>query len=185
MTIICALHDTATGGTWIGANTGSTIADTPLPAYDRKWLMRGPWALGLAGDGRVSNLLEAEAERLFEDLEEPYELTQRIRQIFDDAGIKDPEKAAVPSYGQAMILATAAAVYDLDGALAFSPIEDGRLWARGSGMDFALGADHALADLNLPAETRVRKAVLAAMANDVFCPGELYLHKLELRGHDI
>ena len=179
MTIICALHDSAKGGTWIGANTGSTVADTPLPSHDRKWLLHGHWALGLAGDGRAFTLLEAECEALFDGLEEPYELTQRIRRAFDDAGIKDPDKASVPAYGQAMILATAKAVYDLDSALAHSPIADGRLWARGSGMDFALGADHALADLDLPAETRVKKAVEAAMANDVFCPGELFLHKLE------
>ncbi|MEM7224381.1 MAG: hypothetical protein AAF495_15480 [Pseudomonadota bacterium] len=179
MTIICALHDSAAGGTWIGANTGSTVADSPLPTYDTKWLLRGPWALGLAGDGRAFTLLEAEAESLFDSLEAPYELTQRIRQLFDDAGIKDPDKASVPAYGQAMILANAQAVFDLDSALAHSRIAEGRLWARGSGMDFALGADHALADLNLPAETRVKKALQAAMANDVFCPGEMYLHKLE------
>ena len=171
--------DAANSETWIGSNTGSTVGDAPLPAFDRKWLLHGPWALGLAGDGRAFNLLEAEAETLFDGLEEPYELTQRIRQLFDDAGIKDPDKASVPAYGQAMILASAGAVWDLDSALAHSRIADGRLWARGSGMDFALGADHALADMALSAETRVRKAVEAAMANDVFCPGDLFLHKLE------
>ncbi len=178
MTIICALHDTANGETWIGSNPGATVGDSPLPAFDRKWLLQGPWALGMAGDGRAFTLLEAETEQLFDGLEEAYELTQRIRQLFDDAGIKDPDKASVPAYGQAMILASAEAVYDLDSALAHSRIEDGHLWARGSGMDFALGADHALADLALPAETRVRKALQAAMANDVFCPGEIFMHML-------
>lgn len=178
MTIICALHDPERKETWIGSNQGSAVGDTPLPSVERKWLLHNGWALGMAGDGRPFNLLEAEGEDLFTDLEEVFELTQRVQKLFDEAGIKDPEKAAVPSYGQSLILANEEAVWDLDSCLAVSRIEGGRLWARGSGMDFALGADHALSDLALAPDRRVRKAVEAAIANDFYCPGTLYLERL-------
>ena len=61
----------------------------------------------------------------------------------------------------------------MDSHLALSKIPPNKVWARGSGIDYALGADFALAKISsdTPHEDRVRISTEAAIANDTSCPG--------------
>lgn len=178
MTIICALHDPTAAASWVASNDCVTIGDRSLPSSDANWIIRENWALGLAGDGRPFDLLAAEADRLFKKLTNPFELTQRMRAIFEAAGMGDTSNDAAPNYGQHMILANHIATWDIDGLLALSQIEAGQLWARGSGMDYALGAAHTLRDFDLSAKELIEKAVESAIANDLYCPGKVFIQKL-------
>ena len=62
-------------------------------------------------------------------------------------------------------------IWDFDSRLTLTPVAPDTMWARGSGGDFALGADHVAKAAGQSAEARMKSAVAAAMALDISCPG--------------
>ena len=62
------------------------------------------------------------------------------------------------------------------------PVTKGAFWARGSGMDLALGAGIALKDF-IPSPRALTKRVLEiVVANDVDSPGEILLQSFDADG---
>ncbi|WP_306252362.1 hypothetical protein [Parvularcula sp. IMCC14364] len=172
MTIITALCES--DKIWLGENTAVTVGDAILVDGTSKWSAFGDWYLGGAGDSVQIDILRLNSDDLSKPDMDARKIAQTIRDIFKehDIAAKDEEDASA-RYGISCILAHKnGRVFDLDPSLAISPIPEGKLWASGSGRDYALGADAALQGLSLSAEERMNRATNAAIACDVNCPGE-------------
>ncbi|MCF6291781.1 MAG: hypothetical protein L3J04_00140 [Robiginitomaculum sp.] len=111
-----------------------------------------------------------------DDSKTPLAVANTIRNIFQDEGVsKESSDSATPSFGMSGILVNKdTSVWDVDHRLALARMQNNKLWARGSGIDYALGADYtALAiDPQLNHQQRVRIATEAAISCDTYCPGE-------------
>ena len=175
MTIITALSDGET--LWLGENTAVTVGDAILIDGTSKWISFGDWLLGAAGDSVQIDILRLNSDDLSKPDMDALIIAQAIRDIFKDHDIaaKDEEEAT-SRYGISCILAHQdGCIYDLDPSLAISPIPAGKLWASGSGRDYALGADAALQGLNLSLKDRMDRATNAAITCDVNCPGTAHI----------
>lgn len=177
MTIITALYDGK--NTWLGHNDGMTFGDTPVVCDLQPWIMFGDWALGITGMLAQQNILENHLPRLAEAGQNAFSVAEAIRGIFSDYGHWSfDEENAMRSYKMWCILAHKdGQIWDLDSFLTVSLIPKNKLWARGSGTDYALGADSAFYGLSLSPEERVTRATRAAIECDIYCPGEACIFK--------
>lgn len=180
MTIICALSDRITGEVWLGCNDGTMVGETRLPSVMSKWLRFGDWALGVSGIGLAYNVLEMSAEKFPLDAQSPLDVILHIKTAFADFDLGNKEDGEVAlSYDLSCLLAHGdGRVWDMDLRLATDEVPAGTLWARGSGMDFALGADFPLRQGEHSSEDRVRNAVEAAIFYDTGCPGQAIVERL-------
>jgi len=175
MTIITAISDGTS--VWLGNNTAVTIGDTPVNHSFDPWVKFGNWALGITGDSYQQDLLNLNSKELERNSNTPLELMQFIRELFleNDISINDDDHAS-PSFGIWSILANKkeAFIWDVDHRLSLTLISKNKLWASGSGVDFALGADFSCLKLepNKPLSERILLATNAAIFNDINCPGE-------------
>jgi len=175
MTILCALYDLDADELWLGCNDRATIGDTPSPSSASKWLKFGDWVIGLSGDESVyEQYLQLAGEKFPQETVHVLDVFKFLRQTFDDHNLgqqKSGDSAA--SYGVDGIIAhKSGRIWDFDNQLALSETPAGRLWACGSGADYALGVDYALQGTGKAAKERVAYAVGAAIALDISCPGE-------------
>ena len=184
MTVICALHHD--GETWIGADSRVMLSGgTPLPTVAQKWRVdhTGRRAVGASGDGRTVMLIREAS--IFSRTTTASDVANFLRDLVRDdgyAGKASDDRGAI-GYGSTFIYADATGVWDIDSEFAAWRIEDGRLWARGSGMDYALGADFVMRAGNLREfsehpGTRIGMAVKAAIENDAGCGGEPFVKRL-------
>lgn len=178
MTIICAMHDTRTGHTVIGSNVGALSGATRIPLSTTTWLTRNGRALGVAGQHRQFEILRHHADELLGEALDPFALSGRIRNLFRDYDIYGSNRPndAQSTFGITMILALSDSVWDFDGTLAPCRIDNDTVWARGSGMHFALGAGFACATAD--PVIRVETAIDAARHFDVDCPGDRHVEIL-------
>lgn len=182
MTIIVGLHDPDRGETWIGADGRALECGTPAMGPIQKWVVArdGRRAIGLSGQLRAITVLR---NLDWENLRDVFAVAERVRDMLRDDGFnaKPREDAGgAPSLGQQMIYAEHGSVWDIDATFSIVKVTAGRLWARGSGMDFGLGADHASRTLDptLPPATRVRHAIEAAIEHDVGCGAPIFLRPI-------
>jgi ATP-dependent protease HslVU (ClpYQ) peptidase subunit len=178
MTIITALNDGQ--DTWLGYNDSLTIGDTIIQSTLNPWLRFNDWALGISGEPAQQNVLEHKKKNLLEAGNEPLGVIEAMRDIFSEYNHSvDEVDEAAPSYGIWCILAHKnGGIWDVASRLAITQIPENMLWARGSGTDYALGADSALQGLSLCAEERITKATQAAIDCDLYCPGAIRILKL-------
>lgn len=178
MTILTAISDGKS--IWLGSNYRAVISDTPLPGPHDPWLQKGNWAVGICGASVQLDILMMNAP-IFEKISnDPYELADKIRDIFVAKNYFERGNGPHPDFGIYCILAhLSGQIWDLDESMALSPIPNDTIWARGSGMDYALGADYALRtfEKNISLEKRITLATKAAIHNDVYCPGEAHIFK--------
>lgn len=181
MTVICALCDQHTKNVWIGCNDGVAVGDVRMHgAIRNKWVIFGQWALGMAGSSIPAEVLIQNREHFPDNENCPLAITQFIKNVFDEfeIGTRDDDDPAT-SYPMVALLAHSdGRIWDLDCFLATDQILPGKLWASGSGMSFALGADFVLAAQNATSEERVQKAVEAAIFYDGSCPGQTFVQRL-------
>lgn len=181
MTIICALHQD--GQTFIGADSRVLAGGLPLPGPAKKWRVSqdSRRAIGVSGDARTVHLIRQ--SQIFSATNTPEEVVEFVRDLVRDDGHagKASEDIGPLRFGNSMIYADANGVWDIDSTFALWRIDDGRLWARGSGMDYALGADHALRSRDggrLDSRGRVTIAIEAAIGHDVGCGGEIFVQQI-------
>lgn len=181
MTVICALSDPQTKDVWIGCNDGVRVGDTQIPnAKCIKWFQFGGWAIGLTGSPITFNLLEFKRERFPVEETCPLNIVEFLRALLNesDVGNRDEDDPA-KSYPNTLLLAHCdGRIWDADRFLTIDEVPSGTLWARGSGMEYALGADFPLASQNLSCEARIRNAVEAAIFYDIYCPSRPFVKKL-------
>ena len=176
MTVLCVVRDG--GETWIGSDTQAT-QNGLVRNVGPKWIMWGPWALGVSGDLRAQNILESCPKRLFDDAAGAFDVSDRIRAIMKEYefDLAPSEGHAPQNCGQNMILANAESAWSLAADFSFCHI--GHYWADGSGKELALGTLHAGAAENWKPEKMVERALLVAMEFDNGCGGDKWMRKLE------
>ena len=179
MTILCALYDPEAGDVWLGCNDKATIGDTPSPAASTKWLTFGDWAIGLSGDSVYEQYLQLVGEGFPEHSANVLDIFKFLRETFDEYGLgRQKEGDCATSYSvDGLIVNRSGRIWDFDHQLALSEVPAGRLWACGSGVDYALGADFAMNGAGKSAQERVTYAVGAAIALDISCPGAALVGK--------
>lgn len=136
--------------------------------------------MGVSGESSQHNFLEYNIEKLVDLTDNPLEAIERVREIFSKGErLVDDDKSPTPNYEISGILAHKdGGIWDVDKGLSIARMPSNKLWARGSGVDYALGASDALEYLSLPAEKLILKATQAAINCDVYCPGKAAVIKL-------
>ncbi len=184
MSVVVALKGLQ-GGTWIGSDT--LYCSGNLKLTGPKWVVRQPWAVGVAGHLRSVNTLQHYCDELFRDLSATtsgaYEFTKRARDVLREDGFHENGDNRGPlDLAQTFVLAHADDVWTIGSDFSISPVSQGVLWAEGSGRELALGAGHALAarEPGLPPRDIVTGSVGAAIAFDTMCGGEIWVEQLRL-----
>ncbi|MEL6112773.1 MAG: hypothetical protein AAFR20_08210 [Pseudomonadota bacterium] len=172
MTIICALYDEDARKFWLGCNSGSLVGETILPEHQTKWLRFANWALALSGAGIAANAIAAERAKFPNQTDDVNQVTAFLRTSFNKYDMGEMDGNAKDYDVSGLLVHNQGALYDFDTRLSTSQIPGGALWARGSGMDYALGADMALKTKGFTAQERLETAVLIAIDLDSGCPGE-------------
>ncbi|GJL94891.1 MAG: hypothetical protein DHS20C05_12960 [Hyphococcus sp.] len=179
MTIICAIYDSTAREVWLGCNDRSTIGDTPSPGVSSKWLKFGDWAIGLTGDESVYNeYLMLANDNFPKQSSNVLDVFKFLHSTYHEFNLGQQRGSDTSnSYGLDGILAhTSGRVWDFDNQLALSEIPENKLWACGSGVDYALGADFSICN-TLSARERIEWAIKAAIALDIGCPGDPCIEK--------
>lgn len=179
MTIICALRQN--GETWIGADSRATGNSSLIYASSiKKWAATSDAAIGATGDAHLTQLLQQNRAKILKDAL-PELIADRLLAVIKENSYsnKPHDDGGALSWGNSGLIATHQGVYDMDSTFMVLKIDDGVLWARGSGRNFALGAGHAARGDNPRA--RIVKALEAACAFQGDCGGQLFIHRL---GHD-
>lgn len=182
MTVICALH--VDGTTWLGADSRMVMGDGVFPGKIDKWVVHGRHAIATAGSILGLELIRAAGPDLLSGVASAHDVGMRCRDLFrgEDFSAEDMRGAGGPkSYRQTLIYATLDEVWDIDGTGCATKVESGRLWARGSGMDYALGADYALRwtqSAAISPKQRIMVAIGAAIEHDVGCGGTIFVQQL-------
>jgi ATP-dependent protease HslVU (ClpYQ) peptidase subunit len=181
MTVIAAMSKD--GVTCVGSNTGYTIANSSfIDSGVAPWIFFGDWALGVTGSMFVLNLLRRHFEKDKASLQRVEEVVNKIRTLLFDADIGKKEgDDATWSYDIWCILVhKSGKIWDIDEGLCEAPIPIGRLWARGSGEQYALGAATALERFSSSIESTdtVKICVDSAIENDLYCKGTTFVRVL-------
>jgi ATP-dependent protease HslVU (ClpYQ) peptidase subunit len=175
MSIIAALCSSTTCSTWIASDT-MVCSGALRQIAGPKWIVRRPWAAGVAGHLRTINVLQHHAAELLQGLASPYEFAHRVRELLSADGYSSAKNdGGPPEYGQMLMLAHPGGIWAVAADFSVMPLPVDRLWAEGSGRELALGAAHALlaADAGLAEKDVVRHAVDAAIVYDSNCGGSL------------
>jgi ATP-dependent protease HslVU (ClpYQ) peptidase subunit len=181
MTVICALCEKASKEVWLGCNDGVTLGDTRMPGVrEPKWQHFGSWAFGMAGSPLLSDLLETVRSNFPAKNASPLDIVRFLKAVFDEheLGSRDDDDTATSYPFSAVLAHRDGRIWDVDSYFAIAELQPGTLWARGSGMEYALGADFPLASCEVIAEERVRNAVEAAIHYDTGCPGAAIVERL-------
>lgn len=182
MSIITAIYDAQEKAVWVGSNGRATIGSFVGPSLDKKWIALGGWLIGITGTGPKAEALAARADAFPQDAEHPFELLKFMRQAYSDFEIGEMEEGLKRYCGSGLIVHKSGAIWDFDNSFCLTEVERGAFWARGSGMDVAIGAALALRRFKaLPKETTIG-ALEIVISHDVDCPGELILQKFDERG---
>lgn len=180
MSVIAALHDKRSRSTWIGSDTLCCAGDLKLP-FGPKWVVRRPWAIGIAGHLRGINLIDQHASELVQAVSGPYQLAERLRDLLKRDGFREGAEERSPmEFGQTLMLARPDGVWTLGSDFSTVALPPDRLWAEGSGRDLAIGAAHVLltrSAVPAPAEV-VSCAIETAVAFDIGCGGEAWVFEL-------
>lgn len=172
MTIIAVLLDPDTDRLILGSNSRSLVGDTVMPADRSKWLRFGDWALSFTGSGLLNDAILA-ADDPFPDGDASVpEVIERLVEAFEARKIGKEDDQGTQFDTAGLLVHRSGRVFDLDDRLSAEEINRGAFWASGSGMEYALGAAHALAGSGLSTADLVSQCVKAAIALDSGCPGD-------------
>jgi ATP-dependent protease HslVU (ClpYQ) peptidase subunit len=180
MSVIAALYSTKTGSAWVGSDT-MVSSDTLKQIIGPKWVVRLPWAVGVAGHLRTINVFHHHAAELLENLSDAYEFAVRARDLLKGDGYRDSEKGdGPPQFGQSLLLARSDGLWNVGADFSVVALPANQPWAEGTGRELALGAAHALlsSNANVPAGDVVRGAIEAAIALDSTCGGAPWMEEL-------
>ena len=177
MTIICALYDSSQDQFWLGSNSGSLIGDTILPEHKSKWVRLADWALATTGRGPIPEIFVAERAKFPNQSDDVNQVLHFMRDALEKYQIGEKDDGFQDFGFSGLLVHRTGQYFEFDSKLAITAIPQDILWARGSGMDFALGADHAAKLGNFPPEKRVEFALDAAVALDSACPGEAIVER--------
>jgi ATP-dependent protease HslVU (ClpYQ) peptidase subunit len=174
LTIICGLA--TDDGTFIGSDTLLVAGSRSIVGIPKWYCWRG-WAIALAGDWRVANILNNNKEELLTKLQNVNDFIDRLYELLDSKGIgTSTHEEYTRNFGQNILLAKKnGPVWDIDCNLSMLEFPHNKLVAKGTGMEYALGAAHVL---NGKPETIMRKALETAIEFSIDCGGEVFIKRL-------
>lgn len=181
MTTICAVKDPETGTVWLGSNNQHCRGDERVPSTHSKWSRYGGWAIANSGPTAHSFALESDDSFASADLSAIKMVIQEMKRIFVENEIKetdDDQDSVSTDFGAYFLAAHSSGVFAIDKLLTPHRIDDGEVWAHGSGCDFARGAFLAARGLGQSIEDSLRIAVEAAISCDTASPGSAIIEKL-------
>lgn len=172
MTTICAVQSPG-HGVWIGSDTAAVNCYTSLYGIE-KWIVREPWGVGVAGNMRTINIIQAHADGILHAPHGAWTVANRIRDLLHDDSwrLESDNEGGPAEFGQQMIIAHPGGVWSIDPGFGVVEIPDGEFWADGSGRAYALGAAHACD--GQPAD-KVHAALAAALRYDSSSGGEPFV----------
>ncbi|GEM_PF-1902737 len=182
MTVITAVHDTDNACVWVGSNSRATLGSIAGPPTDKKWVPLGPWLVGVTGTGPKPEAIEAirsETDAIGDRAVDIVKLLKKAYEIFD---IGETDEGLKRYCGSGIIVHKSAAIWDFDDSFCLSSVPSGMFWARGSGMDMAIGAGRALESLVQSKKDITARVVEIVIANDIDCPGEPVIQKFDAEG---
>lgn len=177
MTIVTVVRDRAAGKTWLGSNSRSLVGDAVMPSDRSKWTVIGDWAIALTGAGVMTDILMAAARDFPKRSEDGFAVGAFLRKSLREAEVGKEEDGLWDFDISGLLAHRGGGVFDFDCQISVEPVNEGALWASGSGGKFALGAAHALKDETLSAEELTRRAVETAIALDSGCPGHAIIEE--------
>lgn len=180
MSVIAAICSSKSGSTWIASDT-MVCSGNLVQIIGPKWIVREPWAVGVAGHLRTINVFHHHADELLVDLPDAYEFARRARDLLKSDGYGEGKEGDGPTQlGQMMMLARADMVWSVGADFSVMPLPVDTLWAEGSGRDLAIGAAHALVSVHggLSEREVVRHAVETAITHDSICGGSPWMEEL-------
>lgn len=182
MTIITAIHDAEKNITWLGSNSRATIGSFVAPAIDKKWFVMNGWVLGVTGSGPKLEALQAAADDFPKDATKPFELLKFLKTAFETFDIGEIEEGLKRYCGGGLLAHQSGAIWDFDNSFCMMEVPPGRFWARGSGMDVAIGAAIALGPHVSSVEEITRRSLEITIDVDVDCPGEPLIQTFDVNG---
>ncbi len=182
MTIITAIHDAHKNVTWLGSNSRATIGSFVAPSIDNKWVALHGWVLGITGSGPKLEALQAAAGDFPMDATKPFELLKFLKTAFENFDIGETEEGLKRYCGGGLLAHKSGAIWDFDNSFCMIEVPSGKFWARGSGMDLAIGAATALAPGVKSFEEITRRTLEITIDIDVDCPGEPLLQTFDEDG---
>ena len=182
MTIITAIHDPKENVTWLGSNGRATIGSYVSPSIDTKWFAAGGWAIGITGTGPKLEALEAHEKEFPNEATRPFEILAFMKEAYGAFDIGEMEEGLKRYCGNGLLVQKSGAVWDFDNSFCLTPVATGVIWARGSGMDLALGAGIALKEFVASPKALTKRILEIVTANDVDSPGEILLQSFDANG---
>ncbi len=182
MSVITAIHDRNEKITWLGSNGRATIGSFVGPSLDRKWIGFGDWLIGMTGSGPKDEALRASAEQFPHDAGHPFEILKFMRAAYSAFDIGEVDEGLKRFCGSGLIIHKSGAVWDFDSSLCLTAVPPGAFWARGSGMDAAIGAGRALRDYAASPKELTRRVIEIVTELDVDSPGEVLVQTFNADG---
>ncbi|WP_375203913.1 hypothetical protein [Hyphococcus sp.] len=182
MTVITAIYDQAENVTWLGSNGRATIGSYVGPSIDTKWWAIHDWAIGITGAGPKLEALEANQKDFPKHATRPFEVLTFMKEAYGAFDIGEMEEGLKRYCGNGLLIHKSGAIWDFDNSFCLTPVAKGGFWARGSGMDIALGAGIALKEFMPSAKALTRRVLEITVANDVDSPGEILLQSFDADG---
>ena len=182
MTVITAIHDAEKHMTWLGSNSRATIGSFVAPAIDNKWFALHGWALGVTGSGPKLEALQAAASTFPQDAKQPFELLKFLKSAYEAFDIGETDEGLKRYLGGGLLVHKSGAIWDFDNSFCMMSVPPGTFWARGAGMDLAIGAARALQDHLSSPEEITRRTLEITIDIDVDCPGEPLIQTFDQTG---
>jgi len=182
MTVITAIYDEHEKCVWLGANGRATIGNFIAPSLDNKWAAFEGWLIGITGSGPKLEALQANAHKFPHDPQHPGEIIKFMREAYNDFDIGEMDEGLKRYAGSGLIIHKSGRIWDFDNSFCLTEVERGAFWARGSGMDLAIGAALALKEFVHSPKERTRKTLDIVIAHDVDSPGERIVQSFDQSG---
>lgn len=182
MTVITAIHDPLENVTWLGSNGRVTIGNYVGPSLDDKWFSAEGWVIGVTGSGPQLEALEAHAGRFPGNTTRPFEIVKFMKDAYGAFDIGEMDEGLKRYSGNGLIIHKSGAIWDFDNTFCLTPVKPGVFWARGSGMDLALGAGKALKEFVEAPKELTRRVLEIVVATDVDSPGEVVIRTFNSEG---
>jgi len=175
----------------IAADGLTTFGDTRLARsykgeHDKILSIAGSW-IGICGSSAHHLVLQSAFSRL-EDIRlgsrmEVYETFRRLHPILKEHAFLNPKEDDDDPYESSQITALIANSSGIYGIYSYREVfEFDRVWAAGSGRNFALGAMHALYDGEMAAAKIAEAGVAAGIEFDTSSGPPIVVHEIKLEG---
>jgi ATP-dependent protease HslVU (ClpYQ) peptidase subunit len=175
----------------IAADGLTTFGDTRLARsykgeHDKILGIAGSW-IGICGSSAHHLVVQSAFSKL-EDIRlssrmEVYETFRRLHPILKEHAFLNPKEEEGDPYESSQITALIANSSGIYGVYSYREVfEFDRVWAAGSGRNFALGAMHALYDSELSAARIAEAGVAAGIEFDTSSGPPIVVHEIKLEG---